>query len=377
MQGHIVKRAKSSWTVVVELGRDPQTGKRRQLWRSVKGAKKEAQALLVRLLHQRDTGIDAPPGKLTVGEYLKRWLIEYARPNTAPKTFRRYEQIVRVHLLPTLTGIPLTKLRPLHIQQVYTQIREEGLSARTALYCHRVVREALQHAVKWQLLARNPADAVEPPRPDRHEIRIPNSEEAGRLLEVAAATPYGTLIYLAMMTGLRRGELLGLRWQDVDLEASVLHVRQTCQWLPREGFIFRQPKTYRSTRPVALSPNTVERLRHHRRREQEQRLRMGPAYKDNGLVFAGGLGAPIHQSSLRNAWLQIVDKADLGHLRFHDLRHAHASLLLKRGVHPKIVSERLGHSGISITMDTYSHVMPGLQVEAVAQLDGLVKGGRI
>ena len=175
------------------------------------------------------------------------------------------------------------------------------------------------------------------------------------------------------MTGLRRGELLGLRWEDVDLEAGVLYVRQTCQWLPGKGFIFGQPKTHRSTRPVALSPDTVRRLRAHRQHQLQERLALGPAYRGKDLVFANALGEPVHQSSLRNAWLQIVKKAGVRQLRFHDLRHAHASLLLRQGVHPKIVSDRLGHSGIGITMDTYSHVMPGLQAQAAAQLNGLFK----
>lgn len=376
MPGHIRKRGKNSWAVVVDLGQDAVTGKRRQLWRSVKGNKREAEALLVKLLHQRDTGIDAPPGKLTVGEYLKRWLVEYARPNTAPKTFKRYEQIVRVHLLPTLSAIPLAKLRPLHVQQVYTQVREKGLSARTALHCHRVLREALQHALRWQLIGRNPADSAEPPRPTRYEIAALSPDDAQRLLKTAEGTSYDSLVYLALMTGLRQGELLGLRWQDVGLEASVLHVRQTCQWLSGEGFIFRQPKTYRGTRPVALSRATVERLREHRRRQLEQRLAAGPAYEDNDLVFANALGAPVHPTNLRKAWLAIAREAGLDRLRFHDLRHAHASLLLQQGVHPKIVSERLGHAGVAITLDLYSHVLPDLQAQAADGLDDLLSRDR-
>jgi len=193
-----------------------------------------------------------------------------------------------------------------------------------------------------------------------------------RLLAVADETPYGAVIYLALMTGLRQGELLGLRWQDVNLEADVLCVRQTCQWLPREGFVFRQPKTHRGTRPVALSRATVERLRQHRLKQLEERLGVGPAYEDNGLVFANRLGAPVHPTNLRKVWLQILDRTGLGRLRFHDLRHAHASLLLQQGIHPKIVSERLGHSTVGITLDIYSHVVPSLQVEAANRLDELL-----
>jgi integrase len=239
------------------------------------------------------------------------------------------------------------------------------------------VREALQHALRWQLIGRNPADSVEPPRPLRHEIPALSPDDAQRVLAAAEGTSYDCLVYLALMTGLRQGELLGLRWQDVDLEASVLHVRQTCQWLPREGFIFRQPKTYRGTRPVALSRATVERLRQHRRRQLEGRLAKGPAYKDKDLVFANAMGAPVHPTNLRRAWLAVAREAGLGRLRFHDLRHAHASLLLQQGVHPKIVSERLGHSGVGITLDIYSHVLPSLQAQAADGLDGLLSRGPI
>jgi integrase len=210
----------------------------------------------------------------------------------------------------------------------------------------------------------------------RYEIAALSPDDAQRLLKTAEGTSYDSLVYLALMTGLRQGELLGLRWQDVNLEASVLHVRQTCQWLSGEGFIFRQPKTYRGTRPVALSRATVERLREHRRRQLEQRLAAGPAYEDNDLVFANALGAPVHPTNLRRAWLALAREAGLDRLRFHDLRHAHASLLLQQGVHPKIVSERLGHAGVAITLDLYSHVLPDLQAQAADGLDDLLSRGR-
>ena len=375
MPGSIVKRGKNSWSVIVDLGRDPVTGKRRQLWRSVKGRKREAEALLVQLLHQRDTGIDAPPGKLSVAEFLQRWLATYARPNTAPKTFLRYEQLVRVHMVPTLGSLPLTKLRPLHIQEAYCRILDKGLSARTALQCHRVLREALKHAVKWQLLARNPADAVEAPRPERYEIPALSPDKVQSVIAAADVTEYGALVHAATMTGLRLGELLGLRWQDLDLDSGTLYVRQTCQWLSQQGFIFRQPKSPSSNRSVALSPATVERLKQHRVEKIEQRLAVGLAHREDGLVFTNALGQPIHPSTLRGAWQRLAKAAGLERLRFHDLRHAHASLLLQQGVHPKIVSERLGHSGVGITLDTYSHVLPGLQAEAAARLDDLLANG--
>jgi len=380
MPGHIRKRGKKSWAVVVDLGRDSVTGRRRQDWRSVKGTKKEAEAFLVQLLHERDQGNDIERTRLTVGQYLERWLSNYVAVNTAPATVVTYGSFVHRHLLPALGSIPLAKLRPQHIDAYYSRALKDGranggggLSATTVLHHHRVLREALQHAVRLQLIARNPADATEPPRPARHEVSALSQEDAQRLLEAADGTSHGSLVYLAIMTGLRKGELLGLRWQDVDLEGGVLYVRQALQRLGSEGITFRAPKTRGSGRAVALSPATVRRLRQHRQRQLEARLIAGLAYQDNGLVFATALGTPTDPANLRRAWGRIVKAAGLDGLRFHDLRHAHATLMLQQGVHPKVVSERLGHSGIRITMDTYSHVMPGLQAAAAEQLDGLFK----
>ena len=382
MPGSIIKRSKNSWTVVINLGRDPMTGKRRQLWRSVKGPKRDAETLLVQLLHQRDTGIDVPPGKITLGQFMERWLEDYARPNVSPKTLLQYTDFVRRGLIPALGSIPLAKLRPQHIQAYYSHALQHGradgkggLSAKTVLHIHRLLREALQHAVKWQVLARNPADAVEPPRPQRYNPPVLSPEEVRRLLTKAADKPSGAIIHTAVMSGLRRGELLGLRWRDVDLDAGLLHVVQSAQWLPGQGWSFRQPKTHHGRRPVALAPATVEVLREHRRRQLKDRLALGEAYRDHDLVFATPLGTPIDTSNLRRAWDRIVNAAGLPHLRFHDIRHVHATLMLAGGVHPKVVAERLGHANVGITLDTYSHVLPNLQAQAATALERLLAAG--
>jgi integrase len=378
MPGRIVKRSRSSWTVVVDLGPHPETGKRRQLSRAIKGTKRDAEALLVQLLHDRDGGIDRPDKRVTVGDYLDRWLEDYVRLNCAPKTAQTYREIVSGHLRPAFGSMQLTALRPQAIQAFYSRAlyngRRDGrggLSARSVLRYHQVLHAALRTAVKWQLLARNPADAVEPPRAPRRELHIADATQLGRLFAIADATPYGPLIRLAAMTGLRRGELLGVRWADVDLDGAVLHVQQSAQRISGQGIVFRQPKTNRSRRAVALSPATVAFLRQHRRRQAEARLLAGPAYQDRDLVFTSGLGGALEPGTLRRAWTRIRAEAGLPRLRLHDLRHAHATLLLSQGVHPKIVSERLGHASIAITLDTYSHVLPGLQASAAAGLDRL------
>jgi integrase len=384
MAGHVSKRGKDSWTVVIDQGPDPVTGKRRQLRRSVKGTRRDADAVLAQLLSQRDSGIDAPPSKLTVAEYLLRWLEDYARGNTAPRTFQRYDEIVRLHLTPALGAIQLAKLRPQHIQAYYSGARQRGrvdgkgggLSAQTVLHHHRLLREALHHAVRWQLLTRNPADAVEPPRPQRHEMRVLAPEGVQRLLSACKDPGFCAIVFVAVATGMRLGELLALRWSDVDLRGGSVHVTRTLQYVLGEGLLFREPKTSRSRRRVSLSRETVAVLGEHRRRQLERRLAVGPAYEDQELVFAGPTGKPIPPYSISQRFATLVKAAGVGPLRFHDLRHTSATLMLSAGVHPKVVSERLGHSGVAITLDTYSHVLPGLQEEAANLLDAFLTGQR-
>ena len=379
MRGSIRKRGQTSWTVIVDLGRDPATGKRRQIWRSVKGPKREAEALLVQLLHERDTGVERPVGKLTVASFLDRWLVDYVEPNLAPKTCVSYRDVVRVHLVPALGSLDLVALRPSHIQSLYSRLlqsgrsdRRGGLSPRSVLRYHQILHAALHQAVRWQLLVRNPADAVEPPRPARRELRATTAEQARAVMAAADETSIGPFVRLALLTGMRRGELLGLRWADVDLEAGAVHIQQTAQRISGQGIVFRQPKTRLSRRSVALSPDAVAALRRHRVRQAEARFLAGPAYADRDLVFATGLGTPLEPGNLRRTWLGVARAAGIPGLRLHDLRHAHATLMLGQGVHPKVVSERLGHASVNITLDTYSHVLPGLQEAAAAALDSIL-----
>lgn len=365
MAGSIRKRGKS-WYVVVDLGRD-EGGRRRQLSRTVHGNKRAADDVLEELLNERRRGQGQPDEKLTVAAYLERWLDSYGKTHLAPKTLKGYRDIVRLHLKPAIGNALLTKLRPAQIESCYAQALGKGLSARSVLHVHRMLREALQHAYRQELISRNPADLVEAPRPARYEAATVTLEMVGEIVAAAQETRYGTAVYLAVMTGLRQGELLGLRWQDVDLDGRQIHVRQALQVVPG-GITFRPPKTATSKRAVEIGDATVAVLRQHRKAQLEERLFMGGAYENQDLVFATAYGKPVNPSSLREAWVKVL-KVTGYKLRFHDLRHAHASLLLAQGTHPKIVQERLGHSGIAITMDTYSHSLPSLQRDAIELLE--------
>ena len=373
-----VRRRGNSWTVTVDLGRDPGTGKRRQLFRSAR-TKHDAERLLVELLHERDSGLERPAGRQTVRQYLERWLDDYVAVSVAPSTASHYRDIVRHRLIPALGSVELAELRPQQIQAFYSRLLHEGradgtggLSAKSVLRFHQVLHAALHHAVRWQLLARNPADAVQPPRAARRELTTIDAADVSRLLAAADETPIGNLARMAVMTGMRRGELLGLRWRDVDLDGGMAHVQQTAQRIAGQGWVFRQPKTRLSRRSIALSPATVTMLRRHRREQLAARLLAGSAYQDADLVFASGLGTPLEPGTVNRCWWRVLASAGVGHVRWHDLRHAHATLMLSAGVHPKVVSERLGHASVAITLDVYSHVVPGLQVAAAAQLDTLL-----
>ena len=378
MAGSIRRRGKDGWGLTIDLGRDAQ-GRRLRHFLTVRGTKKEAECRLSKELHERDTGIDIAPDKITVGDFLERWLRDYATERVAASTLQRYQGIVRHHLTPALGRLRLSDLRPAHIQAAYSSFqrrdgRGESLSAKTVKEHHAVLREALSWAIKWQLLrTANPADAVSAPRAQRKEMRVLSPERAQRFLEAASDSPYHTFFYLALQTGARSGELLALRWQDVDLDAATMRIMRTARFAKGQGIVFSQPKTQRSRRPVALSPATVAALREHRREQLEQRMQVGPGYQEGDLVFADRLGRPVYDSTVRRVFYGVVKAANVGPLRVHDLRHSAATLMLQAGINVKVISERLGHATVSITLDTYSHVLPDMQREAAAALDGVLE----
>ena len=370
MRGHIARRAKASYTVVVNLGADPKTGKRRQQWVTVRGTKKDAERRLSELLNQLDTGTFVKASKATVADYLARWLQDYVRPNLSPRGFERYESIARVHLVPDLGAIALTQLRPEHLQKHYASKLSDGLSPRSVRYQHVVLHKALQTAMKWGLVARNVADGVDAPRARQAEMQIWDEYEVARFLEAAAGSRYYALFHTALFTGMRRSELLGLQWRDIDFHQ--MHVSRSLHHLRDGSYVFAQPKSARSRRTVALSPSSVLVLKDHRDREEGIRAMLGMLSKGEDLVFSTPEGKPLRPNTVSRAWTGLASRADVRVIRFHDARHTHASLMLKQGVHPKIVQERLGHASVQITLDTYSHVAPGLQEAAAESFDKLV-----
>jgi integrase len=369
MRGHIVKRGKNSYTVVLNMGKDPSTGKWNQQWVSVKGTKKDAEKRLSDMLHQIDTGSFMRPGKTTVADFLERWLNDYAKPNLSPRSYERYESIVRVHLLPRLGSIPLVQLKSAHIQDLYAAGLQKGLSARGVRYHHVVLHKALQTALKWGLVNRNAADGVDVPKARRPEMQTWDENDIMRFLEAAKSTPYHALFHLALFTGMRRGEILALKWSDVDLLGSQICVNRSVQHLRDGSYVYTEPKTAKSRRPIALTPSTAQLLKEYHDRQKWNRIILDKPLTNDNLVFSTLEGKPLRPNTVSRAWQILAARAGVKVIRFHDARHSHASIFLKLGVHPKIVQERLGHSTIAITLDMYSHVAPGLQETAARRFD--------
>jgi integrase len=333
--------------------------------------KEEARRNLRRARGDAERGLVFDADNLQVGEYLDRWLSDSVRDTVKATTFERYEQIARLHLKPSLGRVKLKGLTPAHVRGLYREKLEAGSSARTVRYIHTTLHKALKQAVMDGLIPRNATEAVTPPQSSREEMCPLTPEQAKLLLQVAHETGdrLTALYVLAIHTGLRQGELLGLKWDDVDLEDGSLQVRRTLA-ITKNGPVLTSPKTTGSRRSVKLTSKAIEALKRHLERQLGEIDRIGSLWSENGLIFASEKGEPINRHNLtRRSFKPLLKRAGLPQIRFHDLRHTCATLLLTRNVNVKIVSEMLGHSTIAITLDTYSHVLPNMRDQAAAAME--------
>jgi integrase len=353
----------------------PAGPKRKSIYGRVGESRKELAKRLAKAIADRDKGVVFDDQGLTVRVYLDRWLTDAVRGTVRESTFYRDKCLVDGHLKPSLGRMKLKNLNAMHLQRLYRDKQDSGLSGSTVLKVHQILYKALKQAVKWDLIPRNPADNVKAPAPSSKRMRPLSAPEARRLLEAARGDRLEALYVLAVHTGLRQGELLALAWDAVDLEAGVVSVRKT---LTRNGgkVALGDPKTKRSLRTVRLTADAVEALKHHAARQGDEIRAAGDLYDDQGLVFAGEGGNLINPSNLRqrsfSPLLARASLADKG-ITFHGLRHTCASLLFQRNLHPKLVQDLLGHASVSITLDTYSHMLPGMGGEAADAISDALK----
>ena len=366
--GSIRQRSKGSWQIRYD-GPPDENGKVRKLSETFRGSKPEAEKRKRELLGLIDSGDYVDKSEETVARFLKNWLETYAATNTTLRTQQGYRGLINRYIGPRIGNLALQGLQAGHIQRLYSDMLERGLSARTVLHTHRVIRQSLGHAVKWGLLSRNVADATTPPRPERKEIKTWDIETTQAFLELVEGSRYGDFYHMAILTGMRRSELCGLKWEAVDFDNARITVVRTLQLIYHRGLVEGTPKTDRSRRSIAVNPSALEVLRRIRTAQFEQRLSVGAAWQEQSFVFTRPDGRPLMPDDVTKDFHDIVKDSGLPHITLHGLRHVHATMLLSKGIHAKIVSERLGHSNIGITMDTYSHVLPGMQEVAAAAME--------
>jgi integrase len=410
MQGHVRGRGKGSWEYIADIGvhsaercqecgrrfwveRRPrevcpkcggrliETEERRRATKAGFATQKEAQAALNKVLVALEEKTFIAPSKVSLREYLKSEWLPAIEATIRPSTYRSYVQHVECHISPHLGSVQLQKLSGSQISALYAKLAlsgkrdgKSGLSPLSIRHVHATLHRALKDAVRWEQITRNPIEAADPPRisgDGTRELRTWNAEQLRVFLDAAKDERLSPLWHLLAMTGLRRGEALGLRWEDVDLEAGRVSVRRAL--IPNGAVVVvSEPKTARGRRSVALDPETVEVLKRQAGQQLADQVENGDEWRDTGLVFTKANGEAWHPEVVSRFFRQAVKRSKLPVIRLHDLRHTHATLALRAGIHPKVVSERLGHATIAITLDTYSHAIPAMQEEAAVRIAELV-----
>ena len=376
-RGHIRQRSENSWAIILYTGTDAE-GKPRQKWHSVKGTREDAERRLTEILRQMDTYTYLDPGKITLADYLHQWQKDYCELNLAQNTLVRYKGIIKNHLIPNLGHHPLVKLQPLHVQSYYTEALKSGraddkgdkLSPASVRYHHAVLREALNHAVEWQLVFRNVCDAVRPPKLTKAEMVTLTKADIDALLLAAEGTSIFIPVAVAINTGMRRGEVLALHWKDVDLKAEEITIRRSVEWNREEKR--HEFKTVKNEKPrrIDITKKLAGTLKAWKAEQSKRKLALGKDYHKSDLVCTQDDGTMVSLDHTTKAFGRLARKCKLD-ITFHGLRHSHATMLIESGVPSKLVAERLGND-VGIMEKTYAHVTPGMRRELVQKLEDLL-----
>ncbi|SDX46235.1 Site-specific recombinase XerD [Marininema mesophilum] len=371
MKGYFRKRGKT-WSFTLDIGKDS-NGRRKQKTKGGYKTKKIAEEACAELISQLRRGEYVEPSKNTLAQYLNEWINSSVKQTLRATTLDTYRIVLEKHIIPELGQIRLSELTPIIIQNFYTKKLGEGFSNDYVRYMHSILRKSLNQAFQWQIISKNPCEHVSPPKPSGKEKPTWDIEEANRFLIHVENEKYYIPYLLAIHTGMRQGEILGLRWKDCDLIRGVIRIQQTLG-RTSAGLMFQEPKTKGSKRNITCTNEVVTALKKHRAKQNQQKLLLGITYKDQDLVNCTVEGKPINPRNLIRHFHRMIDTSGgIPKVRFHDLRHTHASIMLQLGEHPKIVSERLGHSRTSITLDIYSHVIPNLQIDAAKKFGDAMK----
>lgn len=370
MKGRIFQRGKT-WTYVVDLPPDPATGTRNQKKKGGFATKKEAQNACAHLIASVNRGDYIADNHITLGELLEVWLKDYAKVNYKPTVFDVENTIVRRRIIPVLGKQKIQQMKPLTITRFYNELLET-YSADYVRHIHAILRKAMRQAVTWEMISINPMTKVQAPKLRKKEMKIWTMEQCMSFLAKSVGHVHYIVYSLAIHTGMRKGEVLGIRWKDIDFVNKTLTIQQTVNWTPSTGILIQDTKTASSTRRISIGNTLIQDLKE--RSEEIQRIKTeyaqnGIPYHDYDLVCCYENGEPIQPRRITGSFAHLTEKAELPKIRFHDLRHSHASMLLKNGVNPKIGAERLGHSSVQIYLDRYSHLLPDMQRGAIDLLE--------
>ena len=377
-RGHITRRGTKSWRLKFDVGTNPSTGKRLTRFVTVRGTKKQAQAELARLLAAHDANTLVEPSKTALADYIRRWVETAETLNLSLKTAERYRQLIERQIVPHLGGLPLQKLKPVHVANWHATLLKAGghdggpLSPRTVGHAHRVLHKALTDAVRHELLTRNPASVVSPPRVTAEEIDILSADQVKAVLAAMRTTSIYPQVVVLLGTGMRRGELMGLQWGDIDLESGKLRIERAVEKTKAHGLRLKAPKTRHGRRTISLPAGAIEVLKAHRRAQLELRvaLGVGKLLPSDAFVFGTVEGKPPDPDRITQDWKRFAAKHDLPRVTLHALRHCHASALIASGADPVTVSRRLGHGS---TMSVYAHLFDRSDEAAAKAIDAVLK----
>ena len=363
-EGSIYRRRNGTWSAIATLP----DGRRKHIYGKTRD---QVRGKLAEILHALQNGSFTDARGKTLGDFLDQWLADVVKPRVRAWTFTGYEVHVRRHIKPVLERVPLEKLSPQHVQHLLNRKLEEGLKPKSVRYLRGTLRTALNEAVRWGLVSRNAAALVDGPRVERFDIQPFTPAEARVFLDSIAGERLEALYSVALTMGLRQGEALGLRWQDVDVELGYLRISKQLQRVHGAPQLV-EPKTARSRRTLAMPPMITKGLEQHRVRQRQERSNAGNRWAETDLVFASTEGKPLDGTAISKGFHRLLERAGLQQRRFHDLRHSCATLLLVQGVSPRVVMDLLGHSQIGLTMNTYSHVIPDLRRDAADRMQDLL-----
>jgi len=385
MAGQIIDRGNGKYLVRVYIGQD-ENGKRNYHSKTITGGIKKAEQYRNKILREKDTETFTEPSRELLSVYMDKWLDSAVKNRVREKTYLDYSDRVRLYIKPVLGSTMLHKIRPEQIQKLYNDMQDRGLSPRTVRYAHTILKNALDQAVKWGKIYRNPAELVDLPRQKKKEMKCLTPEQAAIFMDATIYSPYKALFSLLLTSGMRPSEALALKWPDIDFKNRRVTVRRSLSRVNGKGLVLEETKTDRSRRTIPLPSNVIadlqelkkeyDRAAAERNAKEKWNLPVDE-YNDQGLVFANTTGGPLDEGNiLRRHFKPLLKSAGLPDIRLYDLRHSCATLLLSAGENPKIVSERLGHSSINLTLDTYSHVLPDMQVSATDKLEKMLYDGK-